>query len=160
MAHLLHTRLFQRVTGCVLFCIFVCSVQSSGERLFTYWEGEPVARMPPRSRFMAVAPADEQRRYQREWQRVSRSAGVAREEDGRPGSRHKKYPCCFKRRDQCTCDWQPVEKHIKRNEMDAFLSCVSKAALLKIEDTADVGPILHTLAGTKDINLQWFARVS
>jgi len=108
---------------------------------------------------MARSAADGLRRYKRKWARGARAGGQtpARAADARAGSRHKLYPCCGRRRSQCNCNWDPVERCLDKRRWKEFVSSIKAAELLKLQDTQDVGPALNAFADINDLAQLWAA---
>ena len=62
----------------------------------------------------------------------------------RPGNRHKAFPCCGRRREQCTCDYSLVKRCLAKREFSDLVKSLQRAALLTIKDTSDTGYFVRT----------------
>ena len=47
----------------------------------------------------------------------------------RPGNRHRKYPCCGRRKERCVCDWSGIEARLDSAAWGAFLRRLEQAEL-------------------------------
>ena len=47
----------------------------------------------------------------------------------RPGNRHRKYPCCGRRKERCVCDWSDLEARLDSAAWGAFLLRLEQAQL-------------------------------
>ena len=47
----------------------------------------------------------------------------------RPGNRHRRYPCCGRRKERCACDWSGVEARLDPAAWDMFLGRLQRAEL-------------------------------
>ena len=47
----------------------------------------------------------------------------------RPGNRHRRYPCCGRRKERCACDWSGVEARLDSAAWGAFLGRLAQAEL-------------------------------
>lgn len=104
------------------------------------------------ARFLAGSNDALRRRYNRTYQR---SRVQPSRQDTRAGSRHKRYPCCGKRRNQCACDWAVIRQHLNRNELSAFKERLNRATLLRATDCEDTRFFLDLYAG-QDVPLNTF----
>ena len=110
-----------------------------------------------RGRFLAQSPADNKRRRQRQLMRNRRKrAAAAGSEvvkkqrkpaavDNRPGSRHRLFPCCGKRKALCRCDYTELHDTVDQDALDDFMNYLGNANLLTIKDTVDTGFFLSTV---------------
>ena len=55
------------------------------------------------------------------------------------GNRRRKYPCCGRRRERCSCDWSDVEARLNSAAWEEFLHTLETAELKYARDTSDVG---------------------
>ena len=111
-------------------------------------------------RFMADSFAARRQRYHRLYRRGQRAgagAGVAAPDGGagiaapivpnvrqeRRGSRHRFYPCCGRRRNQCSCDWSVIVGYAAPAAMQGFKDRLGRAMLLRVADTADTSAFLE-----------------
>ena len=60
----------------------------------------------------------------------------------RPGNRHRRYPCCGRRKERCACDWSEVEARLDSAAWGAFRCRLEQAELKYARDTSDVGVML------------------
>ena len=130
----------------------------------------------PGGRFLSSDDGSVKRRYWRNYRRESRScSGVIKKRpsaacgvsqalkrpaasacgvsqapaagtDDRTGSRHRFYPCCGKRRNQCSCDWTWYRSRLREGRLREFLKTVASSELLRGSDTADTGWFLARVA--------------
>ena len=110
-----------------------------------------------RGRFLAQSPADNKRRRQRQVMRNRRKPAAAAGSkvvkkqrkpaavDNRPGSRHRLFPCCGKRKVFCRCDYTELHDTVDQDALDDFMNYLGNANLLTIKDTVDTGFFLSTV---------------
>ena len=60
----------------------------------------------------------------------------------RPGNRHRRYPCCGRRKERCGCDWSAIEARLDSAAWRAFRRRLEQAELKYARDTSDVGVML------------------
>lgn len=81
-------------------------------------------------------------RYHRTYQRIMRP-GHQGNQLPRAGSRHKLYPCCGRRRNQCVCDWSHIEARADPQAIAVFADTLVSVTLLRATDTTDTGHFLR-----------------
>ena len=47
----------------------------------------------------------------------------------RPGNRHRRYPCCGRRKERCACDWSGVEARLDSAAWGVFLRRLEQVEL-------------------------------
>ena len=46
-----------------------------------------------------------------------------------PGNRHRRYPCCGRRKERCACDWSGIEARLDSVAWGLFLCRLEQAEL-------------------------------
>ena len=129
--------------------------------------------MPAGARFLSQDRASHRRRYWRAYRRSARAASASPKKrtstptagssssrrstskssaglsapgpaDGRPGNRHKAFPCCGRRLQQCTCEYSLVDRCVNKRKFNDLVKGLQRAALLNVWDTDDVSHFIRT----------------
>ena len=124
-----------------------------------FWVVQPCVEN--RNRFLNTSSAALRRRQKRAYARSHRNAKAEEaSRSERTGSRHRKYPCCGKRRVRCTCfskngRFAAVASACNKRLLRDFKKRLWKVKLLKVADTKDVSVLVERYEKAMRRNYAW-----